>query len=126
MSDGLPCLLTYFVLVETTTVNEVAAELAVPDVQGLGLCAPGVGCELNSEAVSKLGLEGIPVGEGANKLGLRPVPLFGYSGETLVQVVQPLILDDTGMLAVTNETVNDFLCERTFLKDIVALAGKSR
>ncbi len=104
--------------------DEVAAELAVPDVQGLGLCAPGVGCELNAEAVGKLGLEGVPEREGANELGLRLVPRLGYSGETLVEVVQPFVLCDTGMFAVTKETVNKFLCEGTYLKDIVALAGK--
>ncbi len=36
---GLPCLLADLVLVETTTVNQIAAELTVPDVQGFGLCA---------------------------------------------------------------------------------------
>ncbi len=64
--------LATLVLVETTMVDEVAAELAVPDVQGLGLCAPGVGCELNAKAVGKLGLEGVPVGKGADELGIRP------------------------------------------------------
>ena len=86
LGDGLPCLLADLVLVETATVDKIAAELAIPDVQGLGLYAPGVGCELNADAVGKLGLEGGPVGDLADKLGLRPVPLLGHSGETLVEV----------------------------------------
>ncbi len=90
------------VLVDTTKVDEVAAELAIHDVQGLGLCAPGIGHEPNAEAVGKLGLEGIPGGETANKHGLRLVPLLGHSGETLIEVVEPLVLCDMSMLAVTN------------------------
>ncbi len=74
---GLPCLLANLVLVETTTVDETAAELAVPAVQGLGLSAPGVGCELN---VGELGLKDVPGGEIAHEFGLRPVPLLGHSG----------------------------------------------
>ena len=109
-------------MVETTTVDEVAAEFAVPDVQGLVLGAPGVRCERNAEAVGKLVLKGVPVGEGANKLGLRLVPLLCHSGETLVEVVQPHILCDMGMLAVTNETVDKFLYEGTYLEDIFAFA----
>lgn len=85
-------------LIETSMVDEVVAELAVPDVQGLSLCAPGVGCDLNAEAVGKRGLKGVPVGEIANKLGLR----LGHSGEILVEIVEPLVLCDTSMLAVSS------------------------
>ena len=47
---------------------------------GFGLCAPGVGCELDAEAVGKFSLEGVPVGEVAHELGLHPVPILGHSG----------------------------------------------
>ncbi len=101
--DGLPCLLADLLLVETTKVDEVVGELAVPDVQGL---------------------KSVLVGEIANKLGLCTVPLRGHSRETLVEVVEPLVLCDTSMLAVSKETVNEFLCKDTYIKDIVALADK--
>ncbi len=123
--DGLFRLLADFVLVETTAVDEVAAELAFPDVQGFGLRPPGVGCELDAEAVGELLLEGVPVGEIAHELGLRPVPLLGHSGETLVEILEPPVTCDTSMLAVSEETVNKFLCEGTYLEDIVALSGES-
>ena len=111
-------------LIETSMVDEVVAELAVPDVQGLGLCTPGIGCELNAEAVGKFGLKGVQVGEVAHKFGLHPVPLFGHSGERLVEVVEPLVLCDTSMLAVSEETVYEFLCKGIYLEDVVALAGE--
>ncbi len=88
--------------------------------------APVVGCELNAKEVCKLLPKGIPVRERSEEPGLRPVPLLGDSGETLVEVVKPLVLCDTSMLAVTEETVNKFLYEDTYLEDIAALTGKHR
>ena len=61
--DGLLCPLADLILEETTLVTELAAELVVPDVQGLGLCASCVGCELNAKVVGKHGLEGVPISE---------------------------------------------------------------
>ncbi len=83
-----------------------------------------VGCEPNADAVGKLGLEGGPAGDLADELGLCPVPLLGHSSETLVEVFEPSPPRNMSMLAVTKETVDEFLCEGTFLKDIVALAGE--
>ncbi len=120
----LSCLFADFELVETTTVDEVTADIAVPDMKGLGLGAPGFWNELNAETVGKLGLEGVAVGEVANKLGFHPVPIHGNSGETLVKVLKSPLMCDTSMFAVTDETVDKFLCEDTCLEDIAALAGK--
>ncbi len=85
-------MLADLILVGTAPVHEVAAELAVPDVQGFGPCAPGVGCKLNAKAVGEFCLKGVPVGEIAHELGLHPVPLLGHSGETLVEVLEPLVM----------------------------------
>ncbi len=74
MGGCLSGTLADLILVETTTVDEIVTEVAVPDVQCLGLCAPGVWCELIVKAVGKLGLEDSPVREGAHELGFRPVP----------------------------------------------------
>ncbi len=79
---------------------------------------PSVGCDLNAEMVDKLSFEGVPVGERTNKLGLLPVPL-GHCGETLVEDVRCrcLFLCDTGMLAISEKTIEKVLSEGTSLKD---------
>ncbi len=65
-------------------------------------------------AVSKLGLKVIPVGKIPNKLGLQPVPLLFHSGETLVEVVELLVLSDTRMLELTEEAGNNFCGDGTY------------
>ncbi len=59
--DHLSRLLADLVLVQMEVVAEVAAELAVPEVQGLGLRDSGIGHELNAKSVGKLLLKSIPV-----------------------------------------------------------------
>ncbi len=48
------CLLADLVLVEASTVDEVATEPTIPDAQGLRLRAYGIGRDLNARAVGKL------------------------------------------------------------------------
>ncbi len=114
-------LLAGFVLLEVTTVDIVAPELVVSDVQGLCLHASGIGSRVNAELVGKLLLKSVPVGELADDFGLRLVPLLRQSGETLVKVVDPLVLCNVSLLVIADETVNNFLSEGNF-KDIVVLS----